>query len=105
MRRPLFGTVREGVMSSRTLHASHLSRAGSRPGHRSKGSQIRRTPLKAVATADTAVLDRALDLAHASFDEQQLPMPEEIHCPDAVVGVLTALEELGQPGESRDLCF
>ena len=54
--------------------------------------------VKTIASAEQAIVERALGLASGSYDSEQMPLPEDVHCPDAVVGVLSALEEFGQPG-------
>lgn len=72
-----------------------------RAAESSNGSSRRYRTL--VRSADQAVVERALNLASTSHDPHDNPIPDEIHCPDAVVGVLSALEELGQPGATRRL--
>lgn len=72
-----------------------------RAAESSNGSSRRYRTL--VRSADQAVVERALNLASTSHDPHDNPIPDEIHCPDAVVGVLSALEELGQPELSTEV--
>ena len=55
-----------------------------------------------VVASDQAVVDRALDLTTIGQDHERFSIHDEDHppIPDAVVGLLSALEELGQPGEN-----
>ena len=90
----------EGIISAglTNAHKSTALRSAAVSIRLAGRAALKRRHAAPVVQSDQAVVERALNLASSSYDAQQFPLPEEVHCPDAVVGVLSALEELGQPG-------
>ena len=96
---PFSASVVEGGVPSRVLWERQLTPTGQRVPRTLHSTRVPgRRRAHTVVLSDQAVFERALSLPNSSYDPEQFPPVEDVHCPDAVVGVLSALEELGQPG-------